>query len=378
MHVGKESGRSHPLYKTLTALLSSFKNLRTTFEEETIQAEPPAELLAACRDALTSLSEFLHTPSAWNGELTDRYFELLTFVRSSENDGETYRTLLRPDGKSMSHVTLWCVDPAPHIHRALSRVHGAALFSATLSPMNFYRDLMGLSEESGDALLSLPSPFPSENLLVMHTPLSVRYRQREQTRPELSSLIRTFIGAHVGNYMIFFPSYAYLRQTLEILKPMLDDSVRLIVQERDMDDRARNEFLEHFVPDPTHTTCALTVLGGSFAEGIDLTADRLCGAVIVGTGVPQIGMENDFLREVYEDRFSDGYRYAYMYPGMERVLQAAGRIIRTETDRGALLLIDQRWSDREHLSLLPPHYHPVRIHGTTALNERLSTFWNAF
>ncbi len=347
-----------------------------------MQTDPPAELFASCRDALIALSEFLHIPAAWSSELTDRYFELLTFVRCSENDAETYRTLLRADGKSMSHVTLWCVDPAPHLHRALSRVHGAALFSATLSPMNFYRDLIGLSEDAGDAMLSLPSPFPSENLLVMHTPLSVRYRQREQTLPELAALIRAFIGAHVGNYMIFFPSYAYLRQTLEILKPMIDESIdesiRLIVQERDMDDHARSDFLDCFSPNPTHTTCALTVLGGSFAEGIDLTADRLCGAVIVGTGVPQIGIENDALRTVYEERFSDGYRYAYMYPGIERVLQAAGRIIRTETDRGALLLIDQRWSDREHPSLLPPHYKPVRIHGINALNERLSAFWNAF
>ena len=126
--------------------------------------------------------------------------------------------------------------------------------------------------------------------------------------------------------------------------------------------------LKDYAVEPTCTTDGLT-------EGSHC---GLCGAVIVGTGVPQIGMENDTLRTVYEERFSDGYRYAYMYPGMERVLQAAGRIIRTETDRGALLLIDQRWSDREHLSLLPPHYKPVQIHGISALNERLSAFWNAF
>lgn len=278
----------------------------------------------------------------------------------------------------MLNVTLWCVNPTPHLAKTLQRIHGAALFSATLSPMTFYRDLTGLSEEAGDALLDLPSPFPPENLLVMRAPLPVRYRQREQSLPRLARLIAAFIHASPGNYMVFFPSYAYLHRVQEALAPLLHEDVRLLVQDREMDDSSREAFLSEFQSDPERTLCAMAVLGGAFSEGIDLAGNLLTGAVIVGTGVPQIGAANDALREVYEDEFHMGYLYAYVYPGAARVMQAAGRVIRSESDRGAVLLIDDRWMESAHTRLLPPHWRIETAFNEEQLTRRLTEFFCGF
>ena len=376
--VGKESGRKHPLYRALTPLLQAFKETRAAVEAETILEELPAPLIEAARNALPTLAESLHLPAAWHGDATDAFFTLADFLRCADGYDENFRTLLRPDGKSMLDVTLMCVHPAPHIAAALRRVHGAVLFSATLSPMTFYRDMTGLSEEKGDALLDLPSPFPPENFLALRAPLPVRYREREQSMPRVAAFIHAFISARPGNYMLFFPSYAYLSKAHEALLPLLDNSVRLIAQSREMDDAARSEFLSEFSPAPGHTLVGLAVLGGSFAEGIDLPGSRLTGAVIVGTGVPQICAENDALRAFFEERLSNGYRYAYLYPGVARVLQAAGRVIRTEEDQGAVLLIDSRWSDAEHTSLLPPHWRTETVRTEEALSARLAAFYRSF
>ncbi len=377
-HAGKESGRKHPLYKALSALLSSFKDLRASAEEETAQTELPSALIEACQAALPLLAEHLTPVSPWHSELSDAFFALMDFLRCADGYTEDYRTLLLPDGKSMIDITLLCVNPAPHLMKAMKRVHGAALFSATLSPMTFYRDISGLSEEEGDAMLDLPSPFPQENLLVLRAPLPVRYKQREQSMPELAQMLAAFLTAHTGNYMLFFPSYAYLQQAVEALRPLLPESVRLLVQDREMDDSARSAFLSEYQPEPKTTLAGACVLGGVFAEGIDLPGDLLTGAAVVGTGVPQINPLNDALRDVYGERFDSGYAYAYLYPGIAKVLQAAGRVIRSEADRGCVLLIDSRWSSPEHIRLLPPHWRPETVRSAEEISSHLSAFFGSF
>ena len=161
----------------------------------------------------------------------------------------------------------------------------------------------------------------------------------------------------------------------EIARPLADRGTNEAEQSPKMDDSARAAFLDQFLPDGEGITVGLAVMGGVFAEGIDLPAERLCGAVIVGVGLPQLCLERDVLRDAYEETYQSGFRYAYQYPGMSKVLQAAGRIIRTETDRGALLLIDTRYSLADYRALLPTHWSLQRIRNTAELNEQLSTFW---
>lgn len=375
VRTGKESSRRHPLYKALTALLAAFKELHAAVEEETVLADAPAAFLEACRAALPVLGEEMNPSRPYNGELTDCFFALTDFLRCADGYSEDFRTLLVPDGKSLIEITLLCVNPAPHLDKAMKRVHGAALFSATLSPMDFYRDISGLSDEAGDAMLDLPSPFPPENLMVLRAPLPVRYKQREQSMPQLAGMLHAFLSARTGNYMLFFPSYAYLKQAMEQLTPLLDPSVRLLIQDREMDDAARAAFLAEFAPHPENTLVGVCVLGGAFSEGIDLPGDLLTGAAIVGTGVPQINPAGDALREAYEALFCSGYAYAYFYPGLSKVLQAAGRVIRSEKDRGAVLLIDSRWMEASHARLLPPHWKIETARSKEEISARLCAFF---
>lgn len=180
-----------------------------------------------------------------------------------------------------------------------------------------------------------------------------------------------------GNYLAFFPSYAYLRQAQDYLENKYP-GLSLLVQTSGMDEAARDAFLECFSEDTAQTQLGLCVLGGVFSEGIDLAGQRLIGCIIVGVGLPQIGPELDALREYY-DRTSDcGFEYAYQFPGMNKVLQAAGRVIRTETDRGVVLLIDDRFRRADYRRLMPPHWSHIRsVHSTTELQMVLNDFWNS-
>ena len=370
-NVGKAAGRRHPLYSALTALLNEMKALRASLDGAKACMDRPEALIDAAAAFSGRAEEYL-SESRFDG-LADRFFETLDFLRAADGYDGHYRTLIEPDGKTACCVTLWCADPSAHIAQTLKRVHGAALFSATLSPMDFYRDLLGLSAENGDALLDLPSPFPPENLLVMRAALPLRYKQRQSSLPALCALLSDFVSGAKGNYLLCFPSYAFMRQTIDALD-WDGRSVRLLVQSSDMSEEDRQAFLDSIETAPEKTTAIFIVMGGVFSEGIDLSGNRLSGAAIVGTGVPQLSLRGDTLRAIYEARYGRGYAYAYLYPGLTRVFQAAGRIIRSETDRGALLLIDERWSEAGHAALCPAHWRiqGVRCAGVRATMEK---FW---
>ncbi|MBO4884849.1 MAG: ATP-dependent DNA helicase [Clostridia bacterium] len=373
--VGKEAGRKHPLYAALTALLKEMTALRRSLGGDSggeSRAEKPDALIEAAKAfAQAAGAAFDERTWACRRDLSECFFDALDFLRAESGYDEHFRTLIEPDGRNLCGVRLWCADPAAHIAACLRRVHGAALFSATLAPMDFYRDLTGLDGEA-DALLDLPSPFPPENLRALVCPLPLRYKEREASMDRLCECLRAFIGARRGNYLVCFPSYAFMRQAAE----RVEWPCRLLVQSPDMDDDARRAFLDALEPDPPETTAAFVVMGGVFSEGVDLPGGRLAGAAIVGTGVPQLSLEGDTLRALYEEKYGRGYAYAYMYPGVAKVLQAAGRVIRSESDRGAVLLIDARWRDAEHRALMPPHWRAVPARGPEEIEAELETFWN--
>ena len=372
--VGKEAGRKDPLYAALTAALNEMKALRASLGEDgsgAARPEKPEALVQAAQElAQAAGAAFERRSWACQRALSDAFFAALDFLRAASAYDEHFRALVEPEGSRLCRVRLWCADPAEHIAGCLKRVHGAVLFSATLAPMAFYRDLTGLDGER-DALLDLPSPFPPENLLALACPLPLRYREREASLDELCACLRAFIGAKRGNYLVCFPSYAFMRQALE----RGDWPARVLAQAPDMDEADRRAFLDGLPPDPTETTAAFIVMGGVFSEGIDLPGGRIAGAAIVGTGVPQLNLEGDTLRALYEDQYGRGYAYAYMYPGVAKVLQAAGRVIRSEQDRGAVLLIDARWTDAEHRALIPPHWRVTPVRDENDIAEKLAAFW---
>ncbi|NLG26072.1 MAG: ATP-dependent DNA helicase [Clostridiales bacterium] len=371
--IGKVYGRKHPLYRTLTALLAALRALAAEDEGDEARTGLPEELLAALRAFADVAGPMLGGRDALSGQLADGYFAALDALRAADAFSDDYRTLIKRAGKGCA-VTVWCADPAAHLAASMKRVKASALFSATLTPLPFYMKLLGVNEDDGDACLSVPSPFPPERLIVLRASLNTRYRQRADSAAAVARLIAAMAASRPGNYMACFPSHAYLRQVYGEFLPIAS-GIDAIAQSRDMDDAARAAFLARFCDSPTRSLVAFIAMGGVFSEGVDLVGERLTGAAIVGVGLPMVCLENEALAALFDDKYGDGFSYAYRYPGVTKVLQAAGRVIRTERDRGAVLLIDDRWARDEYHDLLPPHWQVRPVSGERALTKALHQFW---
>ena len=253
------------------------------------------------------------------------------------------------------HVS--CLDASSFLHSSLRRLRGSVLFSATLSPIEYYVDMLGGKKE--DAQLILPSPFPVDNLKIIIAPkVSIRYKNRDSSYQQVADYIKAFVKDKVGNYFIFLPSYEYLTN----LMPYIDmDDVDVYEQDRGMSDEDKEQFLTNFKPHPERTTLGFVIVGGAFGEGIDLVSDRLIGAIIVGIGMPKINFVSDQIMKYYDAREQSGYNYAYLNPGMNKVMQALGRVIRSETDRGAVLLIDERYLTNDYRDLFKSEWRKYEV-----------------
>lgn len=257
-----------------------------------------------------------------------------------------------------ANLFLKCLDASPFLLKTMNRVKSSVFFSATLSPIPYYMKSIAGNEE--DPYLLLPSPFPPENFKVLVAPkVSVRFRDRERSYEEVARYLSAFVNSKIGNYFLYFPSYKYL----ERVRPYLDfPKANILVQDRRMSEELKAEFLETFKPNPDVTSVGLLVLGGAFSEGVDLQDDRLIGVAVVGVGLPMVCYENDRIRAYYDGRGEDGFDFAYRYPGLNKVTQAVGRVIRSEADVGAALLIDDRFLRRDYgpsLRRLWPQLEPV-------------------
>lgn len=250
-------------------------------------------------------------------------------------------------------IKLFCINPSGHIKQMGKGFRSKVFFSATLSPFRYFQEMLG--GENDDLALMLPSPFREEQTDVFIEPLSTRYRDREHTKGRIVSLIKSLLNKRSGNYLMFFPSYQYLRSVYELLKEEIE-GVKLVVQFSGMTEEEREEFLDTFQPNQKETLLGLAVLGGVFSEGIDLIGNRLNGVVIVGVGLPQICFERNLIKDYFNKQGKNGYDYAYVYPGMNKVLQAGGRLIRSEKDKGVIVLIDDRFLQHKYQQLLPPEW----------------------
>ena len=301
----------------------------------------------------------------------ERYFEVSGFLRVWDQYDDSYVTCRQAIGKDLQ-LKLFCLDPSGQLKLALRRSRAAIFFSATMTPARYFQDIFGC--EPTAAKLAIPSPFPRKHLKVLIAKgISTYYAHREQSVDRIVALVRTFIHAKKGNYLCFFPSYAYMAMVVDrFAEPEAD--VHILVQAREMDDAGRARFLERFSAQNNQTLVGFAVMGGIFGEGIDLVGERLGGAVIVGVGLPAICPERDLIRSYFDGRGA-GFDFAYRYPGINRVLQAAGRVIRTDQDRGALLLVDQRFCSSGYQGLLPVHWSTAVVDSKEQLETRLKRFW---
>ena len=336
--------------------------------------ELPSALLAPLRALTAPLQDWLEDdPDAEaHAVLLDLYFEVQDILRASERYDEHFAAQLTARGSDLE-LQLLCLDPSPFVDASLSAGRAAALFSATLTPPGYYRTVLGCPEARA---VALESPFPAENLGLYCLPsISTRYRQRDASIRPISDALAALASSRVGNYLAFFPSYAYLRQVWEDFTARYPD-IGTLVQESGLDDAGRAAFLGRFSPCPEKTLLGFGVMGGIFGEGVDLAGDRLIGCAIVGVGLPQVSPRQEMLRRYYDAQNGAGFDYAYRWPGMNKVLQAAGRVIRTQEDKGVVLLLDDRFAQSEYARLFPKHWrHLEYLRDTKELKKKLAEFW---
>ena len=293
------------------------------------------------------------------------------FRRVLEIEGEEFVHLYDETGKS-HQLRILCLNPALQLQKRHRTFHSVVAMSATLSPLEFYRDVLGFEPDA--RLLSLPSPFPPDNRKVVVVPeVSTRYRHRTETAPRVGRIIERVVAARPGNYLVFFPSFEYLGAVRSRLR---SEGYRLLVQKRTMGDHSRNALLEELgAAGPPRLL--LGVQGGIFAEGVDYPGDLAIGVIIVGPALPRVGRELDLTRRYFEEQYGRGFEYACLFPGMNRVVQSAGRVIRSETDRGVIVLIGQRFGYENYMSLFPRDWYessPAEL-VSRAYEDELARFW---
>ncbi|WP_102265091.1 ATP-dependent DNA helicase [Mesobacillus jeotgali] len=345
-------GRNKDLHDISKQLNDFFIKIRKQAEpSKTVEfKEPLAEINQLVLEFIDHAEKELLRESPGNSELLlETYFAAQNWQRISKLFDERF-ILYAEVQRNEVKLKQFCLDPSYLIKQAGKTFKSRVYFSATLSPIGYYMDMLGGDEN--DYVLRIPSPFSSEQSNVMIQSLSTRYKDRENSIKPIVKTLSETIQSNPGNYLIFFPSYQYLNSILEEWN-LGNHGIPTIVQGIGMADAEREAFLESFKADGSGSLVGFAVLGGIFSEGVDLKGDRLNGVIVVGVGLPQIGFERDLIKQHFSSTGKNGYDYAYVYPGMNKVLQAGGRLIRSEKDTGTILLIDDRYLQFKYQSLLP-------------------------
>ena len=306
-------------------------------------------------------------------ELTDFYIDVNKFLKIAELLSEHFLTYVKKESENVI-LKIFCLDASRFLASTYARVNSTALFSATLSPINYYVDVLG-GDSSKDPNMILDSPFPKNNLKLLIAPkISIRYKNREKSYVDVANYIKAFVTNKVGNYFVYLPSYEYLDNILPLLD--FDENVDLFIQKKEMTEQEKQDFISNFHQNDERSKVGLAIIGGAFGEGIDLVGDSLIGVAIVGIGLPKINFESDEVVEYYKKNEVDGFSYAYTYPGMNKVMQAVGRLIRTESDRGVALLIDERYMWNDYKSLFKKEWSDYEvILSVDELKESLQNFF---
>ena len=307
--------------------------------------------------------------------LRDYCFKLGKFKRAIERFDDAYELFVFLDNDEIS-LEIFCLDTGSVIDSRLDLGSSAVLFSGTLSPLNYYKSVLGADRTA--LTLEVDSPFDTGQLSVnIINTVTTRISEREKSLGAIISVIGATLSAKRGNYMIFSPSFAYSKTLFEAFRKKYP-KIHAIYQSSDMSKAEKDEFLASFSKSDGKYLVAFCVMGGIFSEGIDLVGDKLIGSVIVGIGMPALSFEREAIAAYYADKLDSGVEYAYLYPGMNRVLQAAGRVIRTEEDRGVIVLIDDRFNDPLYKKIIPSLWSEMRfLPNAAALKEVLDKFWKS-
>ncbi len=358
-------------------LLEKRKACQAEGKDALIEHELPETLIKTIREFSHKAEDWLvlNQAAEFKQELLEFYFLCSNYLRTAEYFDTFYVSYFERRGQSDLRAKLFCLDPAPMLAVPLERSQSTVFFSATLLPMDYFMKLLTGAANHPNRIFQ--SPFPQENVcLLIHNKISTRYAQRADSYDAIAEVIETVLNTHAGNYLVYFPSYVYLNEVVERLKERLPER-QLLIQERGMAEEARDAFLSRFSSTNEKTLVGLAVMGGIFGEGIDLVGERLIGVVVVGVGIPQLGLERDLIKEYFDRDLGSGFAYAYQYPGFNRVLQATGRVIRTDKDQGIIVLIDDRFTHAHYRHLFPAHWRGYQVvQNTHQMKDKLTHFWS--
>ncbi len=328
-----------------------------------------------------SLNKFLSQTISYskkhpNAPVSEILFDLISEIKDFCNImdyyDEHFRTYVLVANGNIT-VKAYCIDPSCVLNQRMNSACACVLFSATLTPLNYFMDILGGAENATS--LDLPSPFPHENLCLCTLPISTRYEDRADNYGMIAKAIAASILPHKGNYIAYFPSYSYMEKVSKCFEKAFP-AVMLNVQKKGMSHSEKERFLDFFKDDENTMRVGFCVLGGSFSEGVDLPGSRLIGSIIVGVGLPRISNELNIIRDFYELKYEQGYDYAYTFPGMNKVLQACGRVIRREDDRGIVVLIDDRYETPQYKYLFPEHWDSAKnASSISELAKTIDRFW---
>ena len=325
---------------------------------------------------LTEMERFLEEQEG--GEKREKvlelYFRVRAFLNIHDIMDENYVIYSELEADGRFKVKLFCINPAVNLQGCLEQGNGTVFFSATLLPIRYYKNLLSVEED--DYAIYVESSFPRENrLILVGRDVSTKYTRRG---PEMYRRIAEYIlctaKSRQGNYIAFFPSYRMLEEVYEYFRQG-KGKMESVAQTQYMSETEREEFLKLFETEREESFVGFCVMGGIFSEGIDLAEDRLIGAVIVGTGLPQVCSDREIIRNFFDRKNMQGFSYSYLYPGMNKVLQSAGRVIRTERDKGVILLLDDRFQDQRYREIFPREWAGVRTCGMPSLRHQLEEFW---
>lgn len=326
-------------------------------------------------NVLNNMEKIMEEKRQTDDEVLEFYFAVRFFLNVYEelDDSYTIYTEMEQDGRFK--IKLFCINPATNLDKYLAYGNSTIFFSATLLPITYYKKL--LSMEKDDYAVYAESPFDEKNRLVtVGYDVSTKYTKRnENMYQKYAQYIKQIISAKRGNYLVFFPSYRFMEDVESAFSKRLTEDTICVMQEQNMNEEKREEFLQQFEVEREENLVGFCVLGGVFSEGIDLKEERLIGAIIIGTGLPQVCNEREILKQYFEKQGENAFDYAYLYPGMNKVLQAAGRVIRTEQDTGIVALLDERFQEWRYTENFPREWKKIEYCNVDNIEDKMRQFW---
>ncbi|HCJ4362397.1 TPA: ATP-dependent DNA helicase, partial [Listeria innocua] len=314
-----------------------------------------------------------NTEAKAQADVLELYFESLRYLKIAELYDKRYVTQITRN-RSDVLIKQLCLDPAFLLSEKLKLGASSVLFSATLRPIDYYTNLLGGNNDT--SRLTFASPFKQNNMhLMVADYISTKYQRRENSLESVIDALYAMLSGKKGNYLFFFPSFQYLETAFELFSEKYPE-VRAQKQQSFMNEAEREEFLAAFETGREETFVGFCVLGGVFSEGVDLRGERLIGTAIVGVGLAQMNVESDLIKDYYNETIGRGFDYAYQIPGMNKVLQAVGRVIRGEKDQGVVLLIEERFATERYKALFPAHWNHARtVKNTLQIEREVNEFW---